>query len=95
MKFLKTLLVIAVMIVGFAPSVYSVQLPHYLANAGGTPLTHQYGDFYSYSLPVLEYLRSNGLIPGTSYSVQSSSGHIKNDIVSVAMEKFLESFTLK
>jgi hypothetical protein len=43
--------------------------------APGVPATHTYGDFYSYSLPVLqEFL-------GSEYSVKSTPGAIKDGIV--------------
>jgi hypothetical protein len=43
--------------------------------APGVPATHTYGDFYSYSLPVLQYFL------GSEYSVKSTPGAIKNGIV--------------
>lgn len=54
-----------------------------LPNAGASAVL--YGDFYSYSLPILAWqnnqVHGGGVGPGTPYYVDSSPGQIQNDVV--------------
>lgn len=72
---------ILVLILSFSTAGYAIILPDPFTNA------FQYGDFYSYSLPILAYqydaLNGGGVGPGNPYYVPSSPGAIK-DLVVVA-----------
>jgi len=78
MKRTKQLLIAALISGGIfgASSAQALYLPDPAANA------YQYGDFYSYSLPILAYQYDSKKVgPGNPYYIASSPGQIANTIV--------------
>jgi len=76
---LFVLMTIAILTVGMPGAAKALFLPD------PTTTAYTYGDFYSYSLPVLAYeydqLHGGGVGPGNPYYVPSSPGHLADSIV--------------
>jgi len=68
-----------------ASKAFALTLPDPSTTIFGSPVALQYGDFYSYALPVSAYyydlLNGGGVGPGSPYYVRSEVGDIKDDIV--------------
>lgn len=71
--------ILAVFLLGAPTPAKAIVLPP------GDQFALTYGDFYSYSLPVLAYLydqdNGGGVGPGSPYYIASSPGHIEDNIV--------------
>ena len=69
----------------FPQNTKALDLPDPTMIVDGNPVAVPYGDFYSYSLPLLAYyydqMYGGGVGPGNPYYVTSTPGAIKNDIV--------------
>lgn len=68
-----------------AGNAFATTLPDPTTTINGTPVAVQYGDFYSYSLPILAYYDNlqfgGGVGPGNPFYIDSTPGAIKDDIV--------------
>ncbi len=70
----------------FTTTASAIDLPDPSTDINGTPVAIQYGDFYSYSLPILAYYYDQLYDVGTTstknpFFVRSEPGDIKDDIV--------------
>ncbi len=74
-------LVLSLLCVKEAPAMDFPDPTGYYTNNGveWVPVTSTHGDFYSYSLPVLDNLWSNGIITGGSFYVPSAPGQVDPD----------------
>lgn len=72
-------------ILNLASSALAIVLPDPSGTIEGSPVALQYGDFYSYSLPVLAYyddfFNGGGTGPGNPFYVNSTPGAIKDDLI--------------
>lgn len=63
----------------------AIVLPDPSSTIAGSPVALQYGDFYSYSLPILAYyndfFNGGGTGPGSPFYVNSTPGAIQDDVI--------------